>query len=115
MGGRQSEMAIDNIGLVDQAGRRPSLILVSAAQMQASLFPNPANDRLSLLVESTIEGEAKLSFIGQLGRENPLGTVYLFPGRNEFSLPVHDMKQGLYYLSIQSAEGRLVKRFMIQR
>lgn len=113
MGGRQSEMAVDHIRLIDQAGRMPAPIQVAVPHLQASLYPNPARDRMALVIESAGEGEAQLSLISQPGQAQPWGVVNLAQGRNEFNLPVHKLKQGLYYLCIQTEEGRLVERFII--
>ncbi|MCB0598849.1 MAG: hypothetical protein H6557_16110 [Lewinellaceae bacterium] len=115
IGGVRSDMAIDNIGLFDAAGLPPAQIAAAPAEMKVSLRPNPANDRLTTSIESSLEQDAELFLTGQLGHVRPLGAVNLRVGRNEVLLPVAELNPGVYFLSVQTRTNRIVERLLIQR
>ena len=83
--------------------------------MQVHLHPNPANDWTIATIESPVTQDAELFLTGPLGRTRSLGKVSLAAGKTEISLPATELGQGLYFLSIQTKNNRLIERLLIQR
>ncbi|MCB0548104.1 MAG: hypothetical protein KDD19_11005 [Phaeodactylibacter sp.] len=115
IGGVRSDMAIDNIGLFDAASRPSYPVASEVAGMQVHLHPNPANDWTIATIESPVTQDAELFLTGPLGRTRSLGKVSLAAGKTEISLPATELGQGLYFLSIQTKNNRLIERLLIQR
>ncbi|MBS1537504.1 MAG: T9SS type A sorting domain-containing protein [Bacteroidetes bacterium] len=72
------------------------------------LFPNPTSTQFTL---SGVEGVASVRVVNSLGEE-----VKQFAHvRSEYSIDVSDLVSGLYFVSIRTAKGAVVKPMMVSR
>ena len=78
-----------------------------------NFFPNPANGDIQLNVNVNAETEASISIINAIGQTVLLNKVSLNPGANSFIWDVSLVPNGVYLLSIQTAEGLTAKRIEI--
>jgi hypothetical protein len=80
------------------------------------LYPNPATDELNIDLHNYLEQEISISIYNHLGQqvwslpkqklENPIMKIKL----DNYQLP-----EGIYLLSVRTAEGRQAKQFVISK
>jgi hypothetical protein len=100
-GGGRPELAIDDIIVASDK------ILSAGANMDEieniRVFPNPSSDFIRIVIEQEIEESVKLSICDVNGRLND--HIYegrLCPGKHEFSWPVGDLSDGMYFINYES-------------
>ena len=76
----------------------------NSAIASLSLFPNPAKNKFTI----DIDRDAKYSLISTQGQELRKGTLY--SGIND--LDVSSLSNGLYFLNIETAEGKATKKLI---
>ena len=75
-----------------------------------SIYPNPVNDRLTVLLHHSIQSHTELSIIDVTGQT--LKHINLGKNRSvRVSFDLDDMAPGLYYLKIHSASGSEIAAF----
>ena len=79
-----------------------------------TLFPNPASDILNVRIstQTSINDNVTISLIDALGRTvNSFGDKLI--GKSaQFSMDVSELKNGMYFLRIQSKTGLITKSFV---
>ena len=79
-----------------------------------TLFPNPANDILNIkvLTQTSVNDKVTISLIDALGRTvNSFGDKFI--GKSaQFSMNVSELKNGIYFVRIQSETGLITKSFV---
>lgn len=102
-------------GQVLRGARNLSRVLAvrPAALVAGSLaaYPNPAQDRLQLTVESKIAGAGTIQVTDMLGRQILLQDVRMQPGANNPTLEVSSLKAGIYFLTINVSGTKIVTTF----
>lgn len=93
---------LDAVGVIHQQGT-PSSLAEEPFVLGALLYPNPASDQLYIRVDTQDDYSVRVI--------NVLGEV-LMQANNAKSLPVSELKEGVYTLEIISAEKRSVQKFM---
>jgi hypothetical protein len=93
---------LDAVGVIHQQGT-PSSVREEAFALKALLYPNPASDQLYIRVAT--KEDYSVSVI------NVLGEVVMQES-NAKSLPVSELKEGVYTLEITTAEKRSVQKFI---
>ena len=76
------------------------------------LYPDPADDYLTMTVVSTTDETAALSISNALGQALLSRQISLFKGLNTISIPLGTLAPATYFLVLQSAGNRLVKPFL---
>lgn len=79
-----------------------------------SLYPNPANDLLSLDIKSNSSQKMYLNIYDLTGRLLISKKVYLSKGNNHLSLSVKELAQSYYQLELINEKGRIYRPFMKQ-
>ena len=79
-----------------------------------TLFPNPANDVLnvSISTETSVAQDLTITLIDGLGRTvNSFGDK-LIGNASLFSMNISELKNGIYFVRIQSETGLVTKSFV---
>jgi hypothetical protein len=77
------------------------------------LFPNPASNALHVAFQEAPVSNATLLVTDLQGRL--VNTQQLLAGQSLATLPVGDFPTGIYFLNVRTANGVLVKKFVVQR
>jgi len=77
----------------------------------AKVFPNPADDRIHLAIDSKIGSPGSLQIQSITGNLMKKEAVTIRPGSQEFDLYTGDLPVGLYLVGIQSNEGMQWSKF----
>lgn len=93
---------LDAVGVIHQQGT-PSSVNEKAVALKTVLYPNPSSDQLHIRVETN--DDYLVSVI------NVLGEVVMQEA-NAKTLPVSELKEGVYTLEITTAEKRSVQKFI---
>jgi hypothetical protein len=83
------------------------------AAMQIS--PNPSsNDTPTYLTLSATEGfTAELSLYDAAGKWiGPAQSINVSPGHNNIELPIQMLPKGIYFVSLQTREGRAIRKLI---
>ena len=76
------------------------------SMMDASVYPDPANETTHVRFDLTAAATGRITIADMSGR-----TLYQLPatsfntGRNEFTLPLHDLANGIYLVQIATDQG----------
>ncbi|MFT5820382.1 MAG: hypothetical protein ACI8ZM_001621 [Crocinitomix sp.] len=95
---------IDDINMSTSA--MVSLDEIETPTLNLSVYPNPANDFLTISMNLEKQSEVNVTLLNTLGQE--VGSVYngeLAIGNNEFSYDVSNLPQGVYFIRSVNAEG----------
>jgi hypothetical protein len=93
-------------GIVQRASVTPTL---TAPQLQFSLYPNPATEKLTIDPQQTLSSSARIAIYSSDGRMisesawNPTGEVN-----------IHSLPSGVYFLQIQDGNTVAKKKFVKQ-
>jgi len=80
---------------------------------RVSLFPNPASDRITLLVSGEDEGINEIEIFTMEGKLVMMENVKSV--NEEISFSIHHLERGMYYAKVYLSDGRVVsKKFMKQ-
>jgi chitinase len=78
-----------------------------------SVFPNPASDHATVIVNLAIEGTYTLTMYDILGQELQSKKLTFTKGMNQIDLPVNGINNGYYFINIQNEHNSISKRFVI--
>lgn len=79
---------------------------------QASLYPNPVKDKLTVEIYNTITSNAGITIISAEGKTEQQLTKQLQSGNNKITIPVAGLANGTYLLRITTNEGQQVLKFV---
>jgi hypothetical protein len=79
---------------------------------QVAIFPNPAAYKLNAIVEGIGPCSARLCMMNATGSIVNTETITLHAGENTFSWDVSAYPSGIYILSVQTANGTVVKKWV---
>ncbi|MDN5214659.1 T9SS type A sorting domain-containing protein [Fulvivirgaceae bacterium BMA12] len=81
------------------------------------LFPNPAQDQLSLHFNLHKEqfGSISLLTMGGIRVKELLSDAIIFPGKNTYEFDISGVPSGIYLLSIMTSEGFKTQRVIVQK
>ena len=85
-----------------------------SSSLNASLYPNPAGDRLHLDLESLQNEHITLAVYNHVGQFVRSHEINLHEGVNNLEFSTEGLSDGLYILQVQGDESA-VFRFMIRR
>jgi hypothetical protein len=81
---------------------------------EIKIYPNPANELLSIEIDSHDEGPIQIHAIDTQGRTVKVFDT-LFDGHSNIKLDVASLKPGFYFLSVKSSQFNSVKSFVVKR
>jgi tetrahydromethanopterin S-methyltransferase subunit D len=79
------------------------------------LYPNPASDELFITSAKDVNGTTVLEVTSIAGKRVMVNTVGCMNANGRVRLDVSGLGQGMYLLSVQTAEDRSVIRFNVTR
>ena len=83
---------------------------INSDDHEVSLYPNPSNNFIKIdFLNNTELSEVKVCVINQLGSTIPLNTKI---ENNGLFIDINQLKNGIYYLSIQTKKTNYTKRFV---
>jgi len=110
--GGGNNIYLDDINLYSGSDDPLGIAESSAAVSDVVLFPNPADNEMTL--ELSIEQDAVLqvSIVGLAGKTIQSYQIFGEAGLNAILFDVHDLSQGMYMVKVVSAGGEVVKPFV---
>lgn len=80
---------------------------------EINLYPNPANERLTLSLTSIENEMVTMSIYDLSGRAVKTWNSTITSGNNKINIDINDLSPGLYHLELRNNDERKVKRFQI--
>lgn len=92
-----------------------AVVANSITSAELNVYPNPAVDQISISMDSEIDGAVNYVIRDLAGKVVKEATWTVEAGANSTSLPVADLNNGMYILSVR--QGEIVKntKFMIKK
>jgi chitinase len=84
-----------------------------AAIDDLSVFPNPASDHATLILNLAAEGTYTLTMYDILGQELQSKKLTFTKGMNQVELAISGIKNGYYFINVQNERNSMSKRFII--
>jgi subtilisin family serine protease len=96
---------------------KQSQVKASAEASGLRIFPNPASRQVQFRVEIPAQGKISLTAFDQLGQMvfQPISDDSYGAGEHSFEWDVAHLPPGLYYVMLETAEGRSVQKLVVQR
>ncbi len=89
---------------------------LSVSSIAANVFPNPASNEASVHFNLSKESAVSVSITNLLGEETSVIRNQNFSsGTQNVSLPVSELKQGIYFCNITSMGGKQTIKFVVAR
>lgn len=79
--------------------------------MDLKVWPNPAEDQLTLETDHLPEGQVGIVLRNSLGQEV---ARYEFVGTNTFRMDVSDLKRGLYFAELSNGHNLVTRSFLLR-
>lgn len=79
------------------------------------MFPNPAQDQVTLNVDATKEEAVQLNIVDLNGRITISKMLELKKGSNNFSLPVYHLTDGIYYVQVYLADRQHIQKLIVKK
>lgn len=100
---------IDNINLYPASMAGLNEISVTGL----SLYPNPANESVTLTINNNVSGENNIVLIDALGNQvHVLQSGYLNAGLSQLDVDLNGLAPGVYFIRITNANGSAVAKFI---
>ncbi len=84
-----------------------------AEYVQFSVYPNPASEKLTVQVTLKQNEKATMEIVNTLGEVVASLVSDLSAGQSSVDFNVKDLASGSYFISVSTAEGKVVKPFMV--
>ncbi len=78
-----------------------------------SIFPNPASDHATIILDLAAEGTYTLTMYDILGQELQTKKFVFTKGSNQIELPLNAIKNGYYFVNIQNEHNSMSKRLVV--
>ncbi len=85
------------------------------AEKTVDIYPNPVSSELIIQYQSATVEKIHMILTDSYARPVKDITIWVQQGRNQIRLPVSDMKNGLYVLSLVSEDQRIHRKIIITR
>jgi hypothetical protein len=108
--GQRSDMAIDYVRMTDNAGVPVGL---TTGIPKLALQPNPASEEITVLLESDSEKPVQVRIADVSGRQFAQRQFMAVQGQNEWTLPVSELSNGMYWLIVEDGKERKVEKFVV--
>ncbi len=84
-----------------------------AQKLQAYLFPNPAQNDVTILIQSSLDANAQLKIIALDGKERYSSKIHLVPGEKKMEVHMGDWPSGLYLVQIKTGKDSISQKLVI--
>lgn len=78
------------------------------------LYPNPAQQFVSVSFELSSRQKTEIRIVNMLGQVVKQVSMIADGGANEKKIEINELKKGVYLVEVESGENKVVKRLMIQ-
>jgi alpha-amylase len=85
----------------------PGIGLEEFADLEVTVFPNPTNGQIKIALSEGLQLES-LAIIDALGKSIDLH--FVSENNKEYQVQINDLENGLYWLSIQTNQGKVFKQ-----
>lgn len=102
--------SVDLDGKFTHSGIRT--LTINSKPSAIRLYPNPAGEKITLVITSEVKGKAGYFVADAAGRILYRGTTLLNEGRNMIDVPVAGWSAGTYYVTIEQTEARAHSSFI---
>lgn len=82
---------------------------------KVSLFPNPASEKVQLIVESKLTRNAEVTVINSLGSVVYRKSVAINEGKNQYSIPLQALSTGNYFLKLNTWDKMQTTMFSVKK
>jgi extracellular elastinolytic metalloproteinase len=79
---------------------------------QFEIFPNPTNDKINIITEFKVATEGLIRIFSYDGNEKINKSVFLIEGRNDISVDVNSLKNGMYFIELKTRQGSSIKKLL---
>lgn len=79
-----------------------------------TVFPNPANNKVQIKLETKVSGNATIALTDLSGRLVKSFGTSLVPGMNELGLNLTDVANGVYLIQVNTEKGNMAQRVIIE-
>ncbi len=86
-----------------------SISIISDPSFDIELFPNPAQDKINIIISSNSIDKVTLSIADITGKKTTLGNYEIEKGINEFNIPILTTYSGFYILMVDSDNHGIMK------
>jgi minor extracellular serine protease Vpr len=90
-------------------------VIESKEKMDAVLFPNPASNDVTLDVNSLYNSKAEISIIDISGKVIYSKITDLIIGNNQFTLPIFNLAQQVYFVKINAEQEGITLQLQIKK
>lgn len=77
------------------------------------VYPNPASDFIKIKMESSNEQNVQYAIVNMNGQSVQTGDLNGMGQTSEWTLPIHELKSGIYFLHIKGDKTMNVKKFTV--
>jgi hypothetical protein len=108
--GYGNNVYLDNINLVSNP---VGITENNNAITNVSVYPNPANTNATVKVNSAVSGMATIAVYNALGQEVSVMSEKIVTGFNTFELNTTALANGLYTISVNTANGKSIQKLTV--
>jgi hypothetical protein len=96
-------------------GETPQNINEQLSEQNVKIFPNPATTELNVEINAIRNTSVEVDVLNVLGQSVLRRQFELNQGSSIYTLPVHDLEEGLYIIQLRSEEDTLMKKVVIEK
>jgi hypothetical protein len=96
-------------GIQETVTSNPS---VQAEKETITLYPVPADDVMYMSIDNSFTGEVRATIFDPTGQTKAVRTLYKASPVAVFSLPVEELKPGMYMIRMEMGDQSTVRRFI---
>lgn len=104
-----SEYTPERVRMID--GITTSIAKLELVQESVNIYPNPSVNEINIQFEDRLTGSVNYTIINLLGSEKLKGSVLSNQG---LIFIAHDLIQGIYFIDLETEQGSITKKFMVQ-
>lgn len=108
----------DSVQIVIKYNAAPNTVGIHESVKSLSafgIFPNPAKEATSLLVNAPKTAESNVQLFNSLGEVVYQKNILLNEGKNKIDLNLENLSGGVYFASIKTGESTISKKLIINR
>ncbi len=79
-----------------------------------SIYPNPATNLINVAIEATDAQDIAASIVDMTGKTIYVEQFSFNGGEQIYTIPVNNMAKGIYFLNLQSKQGKTVRKFIVE-
>ncbi len=93
----------------------PAARIADMSELSMDLFPNPAVNQISVIMDAAAAGMANYTVVDLLGRNLSAGQLQIEAGRNTLPVSLDGLETGVYFLRLEQNGAETVNQFTVTR